>query len=173
MFRQCVPGSTPGCARVTQIQESQKKVKKMFNPEALKNALNQAAIKPAELSRLTDIPKNSISLYLKGKVKPPATRIAQLAQALNVKEESLCENSTQPIPSLKLLSVTEAAKIMGCSPQRIRQGIINNQWNPPIGSAIRSNGEKGVHQFHIPKKRVERYMLMPDKEDCKKCSLGQ
>jgi len=62
----------------------------------------------------------------------------------------------------KFLTVSEAAEMLGCPPQKIRQGIIKNQWNPPIGSAIQGNGEK--YSFNIPLRRVENYLLILPKQ---------
>ena len=54
--------------------------------DRLREALNDAGMKPIELSDRTGIPKSMISYYLNGKTKPKADRIYNISVALNVSE---------------------------------------------------------------------------------------
>lgn len=52
----------------------------------LKEALEDANMKPSQLSELTGIPKSMLSYYLNGRTKPKADRIYKISKALNVSE---------------------------------------------------------------------------------------
>ena len=52
----------------------------------LREALNDAGMKPIELSERTGIPKSMLSYYLSGKTKPKADRIYTISVALGVSE---------------------------------------------------------------------------------------
>ena len=57
--------------------------------ERLKEAIDNAKIKAADLSRMTDISKGSIHHYLAGTYEPKASAINKMAVALNVAESWL------------------------------------------------------------------------------------
>lgn len=54
--------------------------------DRLREALNDAGMKPIELSEKTGIPKSMVSYYLSGKTKPKADRIYTISTALGVSE---------------------------------------------------------------------------------------
>jgi repressor LexA len=54
--------------------------------DRLQEALDDARMKPIELSEATGIPKSMVSYYLNGKTKPKADRIYKISQALGVSE---------------------------------------------------------------------------------------
>ena len=54
--------------------------------DRLREALNDAGMKPIDLSDRTGIPKSMISYYLNGKTKPKADRIYAISVALGVSE---------------------------------------------------------------------------------------
>lgn len=54
--------------------------------DRLQEAIDDAGMKPIELSELTGIPKSMVSYYLNGKTKPKADRIYKISQALGVSE---------------------------------------------------------------------------------------
>lgn len=54
--------------------------------DRLREALNDAGMKPIELSERTGIPKSMISYYLSGKTKPKADRIFTISTTLGVTE---------------------------------------------------------------------------------------
>lgn len=54
--------------------------------DRLREALNDAGMKPIELSERTGIPKSMISYYLSGKTKPKADRIFTISTALGITE---------------------------------------------------------------------------------------
>ena len=134
-----------------------------FNYKTLKTLIDEKGIKASQLADMTAIPRNTMGYYLKGETTPKPERVQQIAEALGVSAETFyTDNAAEiaaPLEKL-LLSVSEAAAMMGCSPQRIRQGIINNDWNPSIGSAIREKGQREKYQFHIPLRRVQSYLLI-------------
>lgn len=136
----------------------------IFKYQACKQFMEERALKASDLAKLTGIPKTSLGYYLAGDVQPPDRKVAMIAKVLRVAVSELLDkpalvDAPEPRAEISLLlSVAEAAEMMGCSEQRIRQGIVNNDWNPSIGSAIRgTNGEKR-YQFHIPRRRVEIYL---------------
>ena len=57
--------------------------------ERLREALNNAGMKQAELSRKTGIDPGAVSSYLSGKYEPKQKAIFKMAQALNVSESWL------------------------------------------------------------------------------------
>ena len=57
--------------------------------ERLREALDNAKLKAADLSRMTDISKGSIHHYLVGTYEPKSTAINKMAVALNVSESWL------------------------------------------------------------------------------------
>ena len=135
----------------------------MFNHNALKKLLEEKNIRASQLADMASIPRNTVGYYLKGVTTPKKDRVQAIAEALGVSPELFYTEDAAVLdaPYEKLLlSVAEAAKMMGCSKQRIRQGIINGDWNPSIGSAIKEKGEKVKYQFHIPLRRVQNYLLM-------------
>ena len=133
----------------------------MFNYKALKAVLEEKGMRASQLADMTGIPRNTIGYYLNGVTTPKANRVRLIADVLEISVDTFFTKAADlasPYEKL-LLSVAEAAKMMGCSEQRIRQGIINNNWNPSIGSAIREKGEREKYQFHIPLRRVQSYLL--------------
>lgn len=54
--------------------------------DRLREALDDAGMRPIELSERTGIPKSMISYYLNGKTKPKADRIYNISVALGVSE---------------------------------------------------------------------------------------
>lgn len=62
------------------------KSRKVELKDRLREALNDAGMKPIELSERTGIPKSMISYYLNGKTKPKADRIYTISIALGVTE---------------------------------------------------------------------------------------
>ena len=61
----------------------------MLDIKTLKTLLDNKGIKQAQLSRMTNIPRNSMCRYLSGEVQPKADKIKLLADALGVSMESL------------------------------------------------------------------------------------
>ena len=57
--------------------------------ERLRMAIDNAKIKPADLSRMTEISKGSIHHYLAGTYEPKSSAINKMAVALNVAESWL------------------------------------------------------------------------------------
>ena len=132
-----------------------------LNREKIKSVMYEKNIRPVDISRITGIPKSSISMYLSGEIKkPPISKLKEIADVLGVSVEIFYISEKQveeasPVKQEEVLSVAEAAKMLHCSEQLVRRGIINNDWNPPIGSAIRTGGK---YRYHIPLRRVELYL---------------
>ena len=71
----------------------------------IEKALMIRHIKQAELCKLANVPKSSLSLYLKGAYEPKQDRLYSMAQALNVSEFWLMgydvpmdrDNSSDPV----------------------------------------------------------------------------
>ena len=126
----------------------------MFDFKTLKSLLEAKNLTQKQLAEQTRIPKQSISYYMKGMGQPPADRVQLIADALGVSVDVFC-SEIAPQGQL-LLTVREAAEMLGIPEKDLKEGIIKNQWNPAIGSAIR--GKRQNYRFHIPKRRVEIYL---------------
>jgi len=61
----------------------------VFNYKALRNLIEAKGLKQSEFARMTEIPRNTISKYVKGKSKPSAERVKLLAEILGVTFETL------------------------------------------------------------------------------------
>ena len=129
---------------------------RVFNHKALNNILKDKGLKAAELSKLTLIPKNTISRYLNGESAPSAERERLIAKALDAPVDAFQMGEA---PARSFLSTAEAAAMMGITEYALKNGIINNDFNPSIGSAIRGKGGNSAkHMFHIPLRRVQIYL---------------
>ncbi|MDO5399332.1 MAG: helix-turn-helix domain-containing protein [bacterium] len=114
----------------------------MFN-EKLKKAMTNANISQAQLVALTGISKSGISQYLAGKNKPGKAALTKLCLALDVKEEYFTlENYEDDNANTKYVNVpvTVAAKLMGKTPQCIRENLKNGRL--PFGYALRGSGNR-------------------------------
>ena len=127
----------------------------MFDYKTLKSLLETNGLTQQRLAEITGISKQAISEYVNGNMQPSSDRLKLIADALGVPVDKFC-SEVCPKQDALLLTVSEAAKMMGVSNNSIKEGIIHNEWNPPIGSAIR--GRKENYKYHIPKRRVELYM---------------
>ena len=132
-------------------------------------------INAARLSVLSGIGKPTIHNWIYSKYEPNNNNKAKLADALGLPVDVFGEEPesinliAKPIYNY-LLSVKEAAEIMGVSQQMLRNGILQDQWNPSIGSAIKGSGKK--YRFHIPAKRVQIYMAVESKSSETSKALG-
>lgn len=79
----------------------------------LKMALENASMKPVDLSNATGIGKSSISRYLKGEYVPKQRKLTRIASALNVSEGWLLTGAEQhhiesySVPYVKFATVTD------------------------------------------------------------------
>lgn len=79
----------------------------------LKWALENASMKPVDLSNATGIGKSSISRYLKGEYVPKQRKLTRIASALNVSEGWLLTGAEQHriephnVPYVKFTTVTD------------------------------------------------------------------
>ena len=108
--------------------------------EMLKNAMRGQGVTAAELSRKTGINKSSLSQYLSGQFEPLGDRKKAIAEALGLSEdyfsnrvfgESHTDDSYSDMPNLP---VCTAARLMGKSPQFVRQGLRDGVF--PWGYAV-------------------------------------
>ena len=82
----------------------------------IEKALSIRNMKQSELCKLADVPKSSLSLYLKGAYEPKQDRVFKMANVLNVSESWLMgydvpmnnEESTSPAPT----DLTASEKVM-------------------------------------------------------------
>jgi len=61
----------------------------MLNTKTFRSLLDSKGIKQAQVARITNIPRNSISRYVSGEVQPSAEKVKLLADALGVGMEAL------------------------------------------------------------------------------------
>lgn len=80
--------------------------------DRLREALNDAGMKPIELSERTGIPKSMISYYLSGKTKPKADRIFIISTALSVTEAWLMGYDVPKTRTLEQKKNDQLAKLI-------------------------------------------------------------
>ena len=123
--------------------------------ERLKYAMEQADLKQSALSELTGISKAAISQYLSGKNTPSLERIKALADATGVTFDCLMGHGAAPLkevpPSVKKISVKEAARCMGKSDQFVRIGLQRGLL--PFGNAVPGTGSKWIYYINPAKFR--------------------
>ena len=123
--------------------------------ERLKYAMEQADLKQSALSELTGISKAAISQYLSGKNTPSLERIKALADATGVTFDFLMGHGAAPLkevpPSVKKISVKEAARCMGKSDQFVRIGLQRGLL--PFGNAVPGTGSKWIYYINPAKFR--------------------
>lgn len=123
--------------------------------ERLKYAMEQADLKQSALSKLTGISKAAISQYLSGKNTPSLERIKALADATGVTFDFLMGHGAAPLkevpPSVKKISVKEAARCMGKSDQFVRIGLQRGLL--PFGNAVPGTGSKWIYYINPAKFR--------------------
>lgn len=121
--------------------------------ERLKYAMEQADLKQSALSELTGISKAAISQYLSGKNTPSLERIKALADATGVTFDFLMGHGAAPLkevpPSVKKISVKEAARCMGKSDQFVRIGLQRGLL--PFGNAVPGTGSKWIYYINPAK----------------------
>ena len=123
--------------------------------ERSKYAMEQADLKQSALSELTGISKAAISQYLSGKNTPSLERIKALADATGVTFDFLMGHGAAPLkevpPSVKKISVKEAARCMGKSDQFVRIGLQRGLL--PFGNAVPGTGSKWIYYINPAKFR--------------------
>lgn len=123
--------------------------------ERLRYAMEQADLKQSALSDLAGISKAAISQYLSGKNTPNPERIKALADATGVSFDFLMGYEDAPTedvpPSIKKISVKEAAQCMGKSDQFIRIGLQRGLL--PFGNAVPGTGNNWNYYINPAKFR--------------------
>ena len=118
------------------------------------------------LAEKTGMTQNAVSLSLNGKRKLSADEYISICQALNVPLETFLTATAQRITALdtvrggevmssKRISVAEAAKIMGVSPQFVRIGLQRNLL--PFGFATNMGGGCR-YTYYINPKEFQEYL---------------
>lgn len=110
--------------------------------ERLRHAMELADLKQSALSDMAGISKAAISQYLSGKNTPNPERIKALADVTGVSFDFLMGYEDAPIeyapPSIKKISVKDAARCMGKSDQFVRIGLQRGLL--PFGNAVPGTG---------------------------------
>lgn len=120
----------------------------------LRERMKEKGLKQKELAEQTGLNAASISQYVSGKNKPNRIALAKLAQALEVEESWLTgQADLEKQYNTVKLSITQAAKLMGASPQFIRLGLQRKEL--PFGYAMKMNGNRYV--YHISPKKFSEY----------------
>lgn len=123
--------------------------------EKLKALMGELDLSQSKLSDLTGIGKSSISQYLSGKNTPSLERIKALADATGVTFDFLMGHGAAPLkevpPSVKKISVKEAARCMGKSDQFVRIGLQRGLL--PFGNAVPGTGSKWIYYINPAKFR--------------------
>ncbi len=120
----------------------------------LREKMKEKGLKQKELAELAELSTASVSQYLAGKNRPNRLALSKLAQALEVEESWLSGKADleKQYNTVKL-SVNQAAKLMGASPQFIRLGVQRKEL--PFGYAMKMNGNRYV--YHISTKKFSEY----------------
>lgn len=123
--------------------------------ERLKYAMEQANMSQSTLSEKAGASKAAISQYLSGKNTPSLERIKALADATGVTFDFLMGHGAAPLkevpPSVKKISVKEAARCMGKSDQFVRIGLQRGLL--PFGNAVPGTGSKWIYYINPAKFR--------------------
>lgn len=123
--------------------------------ERLKYAMEQADMSQSALSEKAGASKAAISQYLSGKNTPSLERIKALADATGVTFDFLMGHGAAPLkevpPSVKKISVKEAARCMGKSDQFVRIGLQRGLL--PFGNAVPGTGSKWIYYINPAKFR--------------------
>lgn len=122
----------------------------------LKQALNEKQMTQAELADRIGKGRSSVSQYLSGKNIPKDDVQKQIAEVLDCTVESL--NSELPEAdhsemSMKNISVSECAKILGKSEQFVRVALQTGV--APFGFAVKN---KTTFSYHISPKKLAEYI---------------
>lgn len=138
-------------------------------PKIIKNNLlhymGKQEFNQKQLSELSGVSKQMISVYCKGKATPSPDKIKKLAAALKIQPDQLLEEiqptqaitpDTAPanvdIVALKI-SVVQAAKCMGKNEQFIRRGLQTKALD--FGSAVKYEKQ---WSYHISPERFRNYV---------------
>mgnify|MGYP002237041934 FL=1 len=109
-------------------------------------------MKQSALSEQAGISKAAISQYLSGKNTPGPERIKALADVTGVTFDFLMGYGSAPAkdapPSVKKISVKEAARCMGKSDQFVRIGLQRGLL--PFGNAVPAPGTTGITTLTPP-----------------------
>ena len=123
--------------------------------ERLKYAMEQADMSQSALSEKAGASKASISQYLSGKNIPGPERINALANATGVTFDYLIGYGSAPpattLPSLKKISVRDAARCLGKSDQFVRIGL--QRGFLPFGNAVPGTGNNWSYYINPAKFR--------------------
>lgn len=119
----------------------------------LKSVMKERRISQTELSVRTGISKSGISQYLSGVHKPGMKALSALAEALEVPEEYLMDDSKGSDITARTahnISVRQAAKLIGKGEQFIRVGL--QRGILPFGYAVKVGSQ---YSYYINPKRFE------------------
>ena len=122
----------------------------------LKQAMDEKQITQAELADLIGKRRSSVSQYLSGKNIPKGAVQEKIAEVLDCTVEFLnseIQTDDQDDIHLKNVSVAEAAKKLGMSPQSVRIALQTGV--APFGFAVKN---KSVFTYHISPKKLAEYI---------------
>ncbi len=121
----------------------------------LREAMQSKNMKQKELAERTGLAQSTISQYLSGKSMPTKFAMSKLVEVLEVDVNWLSgEKYLNDVLEKQIkLSVVQAARIMGVSPQFIRIGLQKQQL--PFGYAVQMS--KNRYTYHISTKKFSEY----------------
>jgi len=123
--------------------------------ERLKNAMERANMSQTALAEKAGASKGAISQYLSGKNTPGPERVKALADATGTSFDYLMGYGAAPIeeapPSVKNITVKDAARCMGKSDQFIRIGLQRGLL--PFGNAVPGMGDRWNYYINPAKFR--------------------
>lgn len=132
----------------------------------LKLAMERKELTQKHLVEITGISKASISLYLAGKRTPVPFAQTLLAEALEVPVEWLNADNGVPEPEIKQLSnstetkvsIIEASKRLGVSPNSVRAMLQQNRAGFGIAWRTNTDDDKPNWSYHIARSKFNAYL---------------
>ena len=122
----------------------------------LKQAMEEQQMTQAELAVAIGKGKSSVSQYLSGKNIPKLDVQEKIAEVLDCTVDFLnSDEEISYVDGVKNVSVAEAARILGKSPQFVRVSLQNG--TAPFGFAVRN---KTKYDYHISPKKLAEYVGM-------------
>lgn len=127
----------------------------------LRKAMEDRGMKQGQLAKAAGVSASQMSLYLGGHSEPRPEAALRICEALGLPPEVLHDSA--PVKrdcSDRNVPVTEAAKLLGLSPEILRAALRSRVVD--FGFAVKGSGEEYV--YHISPKKLMEYIGVPGTE---------
>ena len=113
----------------------------------LRQRVESAGLNASALADALGVTRQTVSLYMTGKQTPPPWRVRQI-------EKIIADSAPRTVEECgERISVSEAAKILGCNPQAVRIGM--QRGLVPFGFAYKNDKK---WSYIIPRSRLQAYI---------------